>query len=281
MKLHLIDGTYELFRAYYGPPGAKSPSGQEVGATRGLIRSLSALLRESDVTHVAAAFDTRVESFRNDLFDGYKTGEGMEPELWEQFPLAERATSALGITVWSMIEFEADDALAAGARRFADQVDQVVLCSPDKDLYQCVRDSRIVCWDRMREKIYDEAAVRDKLGIAPQSVPDYLALVGDSADGIPGLPRWGAKSTSLMLAHYGTLEAIPEDEREWTPKVRGAAALAKVLREEKQNALLYKKLATLRTDVPLEEGLADLKWKGARPELQSFCEEIGMRPPSL
>lgn len=282
MKLHLVDGTYELFRAFYGPPRKTSPKGVEVGAAHGFLRSMATLLRDPEVTHVAAAFDTQIESFRNELFPGYKTGEGMEPDLWAQFPIAERAAAALGIAVWSMIEFEADDALATAAHRFAPEVDEVILCSPDKDLYQCVRDPVVRTWDRMRDRVYDEAAVRDKLGVPPQTVPDYLALVGDSADGIPGLPRWGAKSSAILLGHYGSLEQIPADEHEWTPKIRGAKGLAQTLRQQRADALLYKQLATLRLDVPLRESLAELRWRGPRSaELAALCQELGVRAPSL
>ncbi len=284
MKVHLIDGTYELFRAHFGAPSALGPSGLEVGATRGLLRSMAALLRSADVTHVAFAFDTTIESFRNGLFDGYKTGEGMEPELFAQFPLAERAARALGMATWSMVEFEADDGLATGALRYAayPSVEQVLVCSPDKDLCQVVQGKRIVTCDRMRERIYDEAGVVEKFGIPPASIPDYLGLVGDKADGIPGLARWGAKSTSTVLAHYRTIESIPDDESAWPFKVRGAASLAKVLREEREDAMLYKKLATLRLDVPLEEDLDDIRWLGPDTEaLDALCAELGMSAPRL
>jgi 5'-3' exonuclease len=250
----------------------------EVGATRGFARSLLALLRQPEVTHVGVAFDHVVESFRNELFDGYKTGEGIDPELWAQFPLVERAARALGVVVWPMVEFEADDALATAAARFADapDVERVLLCSPDKDLAQCVRGDRVVLFDRMRQNVIDESGVHDKWGVAPASIPDYLALVGDTADGIPGIPRWGAKSTSTVLAEYGHLEEVPDDESAWTVKVRGAKSLAKNLREMRDEAALYKRLATLRTDAPVEEGLEDLRWRGAdREALDALCEELG------
>jgi 5'-3' exonuclease len=278
MNVHLVDGTFELFRAYYGAPGAKSPSGVEVGATRGLLRSFAALLREDDCTHIAVAFDTRIESFRNELFDGYKTGEGIEPELFAQFPLAERAAAALGMVVWPMIEFEADDGLAAGAARFVDEpgVGKVIICSPDKDLTQCVRDPKVVTFDRIRGTMLDEAGVCEKFGVGPASIPDYLGLRGDAQDGIPGIARWGAKSAATVLAHYEHIENIPDDESDWEVKVRGAAGLAKNLREHREAALLYKKLAVLRTDVPITDSLDDLRWRGARrDELAAFCEEIG------
>jgi len=278
MQIHLIDGTYELFRAYFGAPGAVGPGTVEVGATRGILRSLLALLREEGVSHVACAFDHVIESFRNDLFDGYKTSEGVPAALMDQFPLAERAAHALGLVVWPMIEFEADDALATAAARFAvsSEVEQVLICTPDKDMAQCVSGSRVVCLDRMRRRIIDEPAVLAKFGVSPASIPDWLALVGDDADGIPGVPRWGAKSAAAVLARYGHLEAIPDQETQWSVAVRGAAALAASLREHRADAALYRRLATLRTDVPLEEGIEDLRWRGARRlELTGLCREIG------
>lgn len=275
MKIHLFDGTYELFRSFYGAPGAKTSTGEEVGATRSLLLSLAAFVQRPEVTHVACAFDHVIESFRNELFDGYKTGEGIDPELWAQFPLVEAATRALGIVTWPMIEFEADDALATAAYRFRDDVEQVVLVSPDKDLMQCVRADKVVVFDRMRRRTYDQHGVHEKFGVEPDSIPDYLALVGDSADGIPGIPRWGAKSAAQVLAHYGHLESIPDDESSWPIKVRGAAALAKNLRELREEGLLYRTLATLRTDVPLGEQLDDLRWTGpSLPELRALCRRI-------
>ena len=278
MRIHLVDGTYELFRAHFGAPEAVSPDGRAVGATVGLLRSLLSLLREDGVTHVACAFDTVIESFRNDLFPGYKTGEGVPEELLAQFPLAERAARALGLVVWSMVEFEADDALATAAAR-ADaipEVEQVVICSPDKDLAQCVRTSRVVCLDRSRRRVYDRMGVLEKFGVAPASIPDWLALVGDDADGIPGVPRWGARSAATVLAHYEHLEAIPDGERQWGVPVRGAAGLAQSLRQHRSEAALYRLLATLRTDVPLAERPEDLEWRGApRSELTALCREIG------
>jgi 5'-3' exonuclease len=278
MRIHLVDGTYELFRAYFGAPAAVGPDGSEVGATRGILRSLLSLLREEGVSHVACAFDQVIESFRNDLFNGYKTGEGVPPDLMAQFPLAERAAHALGLVVWPMVEFEADDALATAAARFAtsSSVEQVLICSPDKDLAQCVRGSRVACFDRMRRRILDEAAVVAKFGVSPASIPDWLALVGDDADGIPGVPRWGPKSASALLARYEHLDAIPDDDTQWGVAVRGAAGLADSLREHREEASLYRLLATLRTDVPLVEEIEDLRWHGAlRPELTSLCREIG------
>jgi 5'-3' exonuclease len=278
LRIHLIDGTYELFRSYFGAPPATTADGAEVGATRGLLRSLLALLREDGVTHVGCAFDQVIESFRNDLFAGYKTGEGVPADLLAQFPLAERAAHGLGLTVWPMVEFEADDALATAAARYgsAAEVEQVLICTPDKDMAQCVRGSRIVCFDRMRRLVIDDAAVRAKFGVAPASIPDWLALVGDAADGIPGVPRWGAKSAAAVLARYLRLEAIPDDAAQWQVDVRGAAALAGSLRDHREQALLYRRLATLRTDVPLGEDIDDLRWQGARRgELTRLCREIG------
>lgn len=276
VKLHLVDATFELFRAYYAMPGERAPDGREVGAVRGLVGSMLALLREPDVTHVAAATDHVIESFRNDLFAGYKTGAGIEPDLLAQFPLAEDALRALGMVVWPMQELEADDAIASAAARFADQVDEVVILSPDKDLAQCVRDGRVVTFDRIRKRRYDEAAVIEKLGVGPASIPDYLALTGDTADGIPGLPGWGAKSAAALLREYHTLERIPDDASQWPVKVRGAARLAATLRERRDDAMLYKSLATLRTDANLTARLSDLRWAGVpRKAFSQLCRELG------
>jgi 5'-3' exonuclease len=278
VRLHLVDGTYELFRSYFGAPKAIGPNGLEVGATRGLLRSLLALLREDGVSHVACAFDQVVESFRNQLFDGYKTAEGVPADLMAQFPLAERAAHALGLVVWPMVEFEADDALATAAARYADapDVEQVVLCTPDKDLAQCVRDTRVVCLDRLRRRILDEDGVVAKFGVRPASIPDWLALVGDDADGIPGVPRWGAKASAALLAHYLHVDAIPDDERHWEVSVRGAMSLGASLREHRRHLALYRRLATLRTDAPIHESVDDLCWRGPRAEaLADLCREIG------
>lgn len=278
MKVHLVDGTYELFRAYYAMPPMRSPDGRPVSAVRGLIQTLLLLLREDDVTHVACAFDHVVESFRNDLFDGYKTGAGVPEDLMGQFDLAERATSALGLVVWPMIEFEADDAIATTADRWRDApgVDQVIICSPDKDLTQMVRDEQVVCLDRRRNITLDEAGVVGKFGVGPRSIPDYLALVGDAADGIPGVPRWGAKSTAQVLAHYHRLEEVPEDPSDWGVAPRGARSMAESLSLHRSEVKLYKTLATLRVDVPIQEDLSDLLWHGVRRrEFTALCEELG------
>jgi len=278
MKAHLVDGTYELFRAHFGAPPAKDALGREVGATRGLVRSMTALLTRADTSHVAAAFDTVIESFRNALFAGYKTGEGLPEELLLQFPLAERALTAMGIVVWGMREFEADDALATAALQLSNEprIAEILLCSPDKDLAQCVVGGRVVGFDRMRERILDEPGVLEKFGVPPCSIPDWLALVGDSADGIPGIARWGAKGAAAVLRRYGTLDAIPDDAKTWDVNVRGAETLAENLRENREAARLYRTLATLRTDVPIDASLDALAWRGPRTELASVLDELGM-----
>jgi 5'-3' exonuclease len=278
MKVHLVDGTYELFRAYHALPSITAPDGREVGAIRGLVQTLLLLLRQGDATHLACAFDHVIESFRNRLFGGYKTGEGVPQELLGQFDLAEQATSVLGIVVWPMTEFEADDAIATAAARWKDTsgVEQVVICSPDKDLCQMVWDGKVVTLDRRRDVTLDEEGVKEKFGVAPQSIPDYLALVGDAADGIPGIPRWGARTAAQMLEQYHHIEDIPDDPREWKVTVRGAQAVADSLTQHREEALLYRKLATLRRDVPLTETLADLEWRGARKEeFHRLCDQLG------
>ena len=278
MKLHLVDATYELFRAHFGSPPIVAPDGRPVGALRGFITTLLALLREDDVTHVACAFDHEIKSFRNGLFDGYKTGEGAPEELLAQFEPAERAAASLGLVVWPMVDFEADDAIATAAVRWADEpaVEQVVICSPDKDMMQLVRDPSIVCLDRRRAITYDVAGVREKFGVAPGSIADYLALVGDTADGIPGVPRWGAKSAAQVLDRYLRIEDIPDNPLLWDVSPRGAKSMAATLRDHRDDAALYKVLATLRLDVPLAEGLSDLEWRGVRRgDYQSLCDDLG------
>lgn len=279
MKLHLIDGTFELFRAYFGPPKARGADGGEVGATKGFLRSMQQLV-DGGATHVGVAFDHVIESFRNDLFAGYKTGAGIEPDLWRQHELVEEAAAALGLTVWPMVEFEADDAMAAAAAQYGDdpRVEQIILCSPDKDLAQAVRGERVVMYDRIRRKTTDEAGVREKWGIEPASIPDWLALVGDKADGIPGIPRWGAKSASTVLAEYGSIEQIPSQAEAWTVKVRGAATLSANLEAQREDAALYRVLATLRTDVPLGTTVDDLEVRGPDWErLEALCEQLDDR----
>jgi 5'-3' exonuclease len=250
-----------------------------VGGIRGLLRSLAALLSDDSVTHVGIAFDHVIESFRNDLFAGYKTGEGIPEDLWAQFPLAEEASRALGLVVWPMVEFEADDALATAAARFAadPRVDQVVICTPDKDLAQCVTGRRVVCLDRRRRLVMDEDGVVAKFGVPPSSIPDWLALVGDTADGIPGVPRFGAKSASALLARFRRIEDIPDDAARWGVSLRGADALAESLRAHRTEVALYKKLATLRTDAaPLPEALEDMRWRGPREsDLLAFARDVG------
>jgi 5'-3' exonuclease len=280
MRLHLIDGTYELYRAHFSPrPGHTAPGGRDVKATVGLMSSLLALLHEGAeaVTHVAVAFDNPIRSFRNALFAGYKSDEGVPPELRSQFDLAEEAVRALGVTVWSMKEHEADDALCTAAARWAGEVEQVRLMTPDKDLGQCVRGRRVVQVDRRQEKELDEDAVRAKLGVAPESVPDLLGLMGDDADGIPGLPGFGEKGAGALLNAYGHLEAIPDDAARWTVRPRGAERLAATLRAHREDALLYRRLATLVTDAPLRESLAELEWKGVpRAPFLALCERLGL-----
>ncbi len=281
MNIHLVDGTYELFRAHYSPrPGRTAPDGRDVKATHGLTQSLIALLRQPDVTHVAVAFDTVIRSFRNDMFDGYKTGDGVEPALLAQFPLAEEMTAALGITVWPMDEFEADDAIAAAAARFAvfADVERVLMCSPDKDLAQMVSGDRVVMLDRRKAEVMDEAGVAVKFGVPPAAIPDYLGLVGDVADGIPGIPRWGARSAGTVLTRYGSIGNIPHDAAHWDVKVRGAAGLAESLANQREDAMLYRQLATLRLDVPLPETTPDdLRWAGARqPQFTELCQTLGL-----
>jgi 5'-3' exonuclease len=283
ITVHLIDGTYELFRTWFGAPPAQV-GGREVGAARALLRSLAALLRSGQVTHGGVAFDHVIESFRNDLFAGYKTGAGLDPDLVGQFELAERVSAALGLATWPMIELEADDALATAADVLARSPDvaRVVIATPDKDLAQCVRGDRVVTWDRLRDKVLDEAGVIAKFGVPPPSIPDLLALVGDDADGIPGLPRWGARSAAAVLARWRHLDAIPDDEARWEVPVRGRAALAEVLRARRGDAVLYRRLATLRTDAPIDASIAAVAWRGVDPgRLADVCAEVGVEPASL
>ena len=263
MKVHLIDGTYELFRHYYALPSARDADGNEVAAIRGVVASVFGMLGEG-ATHIAVATDKVIESFRNTLWPGYKTGEGIEPDLLAQFPLLEEVLSAAGVVVWPMIEFEADDALAAGAMKAAEdvRVEQVILCTPDKDLAQCVRGTRIVQLNRRTGITYDEAGVINKFGVAPASIPDYLALVGDSADGYPGLAGWGAKSSAAVLAKFSKLESIPADSNNWKVNAASATALAATLSREWKQALLFRELATLRTDIVLFDNVDQLRWGG-------------------
>jgi 5'-3' exonuclease len=278
VRLHLIDGTYELFRAHFSKvPDRVDGDGADVKATYGVIASLLRLLDDPDeaVTHVAAAFDRPIESFRNERFDGYKDGSGVDPALLAQFGLVEDAVRALGVTVWSMDRYEADDALATAALEFADAVDEVRVLTPDKDLAQVVRGHRIRQVDRRRETVLDEDGVLGKYGVAPASVPDYLALVGDAADGIPGIAGFGATSSAALLRRYGHLEAIPDDPGDWDVTVRGAARLAATLADRRDEARFYRELTTLVTDVPLAETLDDLAWRGVpRDAFLALCDRL-------
>jgi 5'-3' exonuclease len=272
LKVYLVDGTYELFRHYFAVPKARDAKGREVGAVRGVLASLLAMMR-GGVEYIGVATDHVIESFRNDLWDGYKTGEGVEPDLLAQFPLLEEVLTAAGIVVWPMVEFEADDALAsAAALALKDsRVEQVVICTPDKDLAQCVQGSRVVQLVRRTGITVDEAGVIAKFGVAPESIPDYLALVGDSADGYPGLPGWGAKSTAAVLAKFGHIESIPESVRDWHLNVTNAASLADTLARDRERAMLFRTLATLGSDIPLFDRVDRLRWNGPTPEF----DEIG------
>jgi 5'-3' exonuclease len=278
MRVHLIDGTYELFRHFYAMPSQRNAAGQEIAATRGVVLSMMGLLRDG-ATHVAVATDQVIESFRNAMWPGYKTGEGVDPALYSQFPLLEEALAAMGLTVWAMLEFEADDALAAGARLAAadPRVEEVLICTPDKDLAQCVVGERVVQLDRRRGLRMGETGVRAKFGVGPASIPDWLALVGDSADGYPGLPGWGAKSASAVLARYEHLERIPASARDWEVDVRGKDRLAQSLRENRELVLLFRELATLRTDAPISASVDELAWSGPREDFAAVAERIESR----
>jgi 5'-3' exonuclease len=272
MKVHLVDGTYELFRHFFGAPPHRNADGQEVAAVRGVVSSVLQLLGEG-ATHVGVATDHVIESFRNDLWPGYKTGEGVDPDLWSQAWPLETALGALGVVVWPMVELEADDALASGATVADDdaEVEQVIICTPDKDLGQCVRGTRVVQLDRRKDLLIDESGVSAKFGVGPASIPDYLALVGDSADGFPGLAGWGAKSAATVLARWNHLEDIPPDPGDWEVTVRGAAKLAATLRECRDDALLFKELATLRIDRSLLGRVDELRWRGPTDGFAEVC----------
>jgi 5'-3' exonuclease len=275
MKVHLIDGTYELFRHYYALPSARDADGREVAAVRGVLSSVLGMIKEG-ATRIAVATDHVIESFRNHLWPGYKTSDGVEPELLEQFPLLEEVLSAAGITVWPMVEFEADDALASAAMAAArdERVEQVVICTPDKDLAQCVKRTRIVQLNRRTRTTIDESGVLRKFGVTPPSIPDYLALVGDTADGYPGLAGWGAKSSAAVLQKFVHLESIPKNFREWMVNVTSASALAETLIREWDSALLFRKLATLRTDIALFEDVEQLRWNGPTPAFESIAARL-------
>ncbi len=275
MVVHLVDGTYELFRHFYAMPSAKNAAGEEVAAVRGVMHSIRGLVQDG-ATHIGVATDHVIESFRNHLWAGYKTGDGIAPDLWAQFPLLEEGLEAWGLKVWPMVEFEADDALAAAAVKAAEdpRVEQVVICTPDKDLAQCVRGTRIVQRDRVRKVTRDEAGVVEKFGVPPASIPDYLALVGDSADGFPGLPGWGARSAAKVLARWGHLDRIPDDPRAWDVDVRGAGALAATLAAQRADAMLFRELATLRLDVPVFASVDELRWQGPTAEVDALRDRL-------
>lgn len=276
MDVYLVDGTYELFRHYYALPSARDSDGQEIAAAGGVLASVLGMMKGGGTTHVAVATDHVIESFRNRLWPGYKTAEGVEPELLAQFPLLENILSAAGIVVWPMVEFEADDALAAAALHAAQdsRVEQVIICTPDKDLAQCVRGQRVVQLNRRTRATMDEAGVIQKFGVPPASIPDYLALVGDSADGYPGLRGWGAKSSAAVLSKFGHLEHIPADWREWHVNAAGASALADTLSRERDRALLFRTLATLRTDIPLFNDVEELRWNGPTPAFADLAARL-------
>jgi 5'-3' exonuclease len=276
MDVHLVDGTYELFRHFFAVPAAQDVHGREIGAVRGVLRSVLSMF-EQGATHVGVATDHIVESFRNDLYAGYKTSEGVAPELLSQFPILEEGLAAMGVKVWPMVEFEADDALASAAASSArdDGVRQVIVCTPDKDLAQCVVGARVVQLDRRRGILRDEAAVEAKFGVKPASIPDYLAVLGDTADGFPGIPGWGEKAASSTLSRYGHLESIPKDWRVWDRSIGNARRLATSLFEGWENALLFRTLATLRLDVPVFESVEELRWKGPLPEFEELCRSMG------
>lgn len=275
MEIHLVDGTYELFRHFFGVPQSKNAAGEEIGAVRGVVTSVLSML-DRGATHIGVATDHVIESYRNDLYDGYKTSDGIPPDLWSQFPLLEEAIAALGVKVWAMVEFEADDALAAAAAKAAqdERVDKVIICTPDKDLGQSVVGTRVIQLDRRRDTIRDEQGVIEKFGVPPQSIPDYLALVGDTADGYPGLKGWGAKATASVLSQYPHLEDIPKDSSRWNSSIRGASKLAATLFENWEDALLFRTLATLRLDVPVFDSIEDLRWNGRTPEFEAICKRI-------
>ena len=275
MDVHLIDGTYELFRHFFVVPSTADSNGKEIGAVRGVLTSFLSML-EQGATHIGVATDHVVESFRNDLYPGYKTSEGVPSELLSQFPILEEALDAMGVVVWPMVDYEADDALASAADKAAkdDRVKQVLICTPDKDLSQCVVGTRVVQLDRRREILRDEAGVVAKFGVKPQSIPDFLAVVGDTADGFPGVRGWGVKAAALTLSRYPHLEAIPKDWRKWHPSIRKARLLSESLFNSWSEALLFRTLATLRLDVPVFETVEDLRWKGPRPNFEDYCRRM-------
>lgn len=275
MDVYLVDGTYELFRHYYALPAALDAQGRNVAAVRGVLASVLGMIK-GGAAHIAVATDHVIESFRNDLWPGYKTGEGIEPDLLAQFPLLEEVLAAAGVVVWPMIEFEADDALASGAAAASrdKRVKRIIICTPDKDLGQCVQGTRIVQLNRRTQILLDEAGILQKFGVLPESIPDYLALVGDSADGYPGLKGWGAKSSSAVLAKFVHLETVPADYREWGVNVANAGALARVLSTDREQVLLFRRLATLRTDIPLFNDVDQLRWTDPTPKFESLASRL-------
>src|SRR5580704_5641156 len=275
MDLHLVDGTYELFRHFFAVPAAVDLNGREIGAVRGVLRSVLSMI-EHGATHIGVATDHVVESFRNDLYAGYKTSEGVPATLLSQFPILEEALESMGVMVWPMVYYEADDALASAAAKGAldDRVNQVIICTPDKDLAQCVTGTRVVQLDRRRNILRDEAGVVAKFGVKPQSIPDYLAVVGDSADGFPGVLEWGEKAAALTLSQYPHLEDIPKDWTAWHPSIRKARPLAESLFSAWNDALLFRTLATLRLDVPVFETIGDLRWRGPRENFEKYCQRL-------
>jgi 5'-3' exonuclease len=278
LDIYLVDGTYELFRHYYALPSSKDSEGREIAAARGVVGSVMGMI-DGGAKYIAVATDHVIESFRNELWPGYKTGEGIEPDLWAQFILLEDVLTAAGVMVWPMVEFEADDALAAAALA-ADRdtrVEHVIICTPDKDLAQCVRGTRVVQLNRRTRVTVDEAGVIAKFGVSPESIPDYLALVGDSADGYPGLRGWGAKSSAAVLAKFIHLESIPADYREWHVNAGNASALAATLSREMDQALLFRRLATLRTDIPLFDNVDQLRWNGPTPAFAALQSRLNLR----
>jgi 5'-3' exonuclease len=275
MEVHLLDGTYELFRHFFAVPSSTDVNGQEVGAVRGVLGSVMSMM-ENGATHIGVATDHVVESFRNDLYDDYKTSEGVAPELLSQFPILEEALQAMGVVVWPMVYFEADDALASAAAKAAQNKDvgQVLICTPDKDLSQCVVGTRVVQVDRRRDALRDEAGVEARFGVKPQSIPDYLAVVGDSADGFPGVAGWGEKAAASTLSHYQHLEHIPKDWQKWEPSIKKARRLSESLFSAWDDALLFRTLATLRLDVPVFENVDELRWQGPREDFAELCQRL-------
>jgi 5'-3' exonuclease len=280
VQVYLVDGTYELFRHFFALPSAADAKGREVGAVRGVLASVLSML-ERGASHVGVATDHVIESFRNDLYRGYKTGEGVPPELLSQFPILEEALEAMGVTVWPMVYYEADDALASAAVKASRdaRVSRVLICTPDKDLSQCVVGTRVVQLDRRRDILRDEAGVVEKFGVTPQSIPDYLAVVGDSADGFPGVAGWGSKAAAMTLSRYRHLEEIPKDWRKWHPSIGRARTLSEALFKAWSDALLFRTLATLRLDVPVFDTIEDLRWKGPRSNFDRFSNR--MKAPDL